>query len=114
RDNPQTYEELPLRPTYTAARDNTYVAPPVYHNPYAKPPVIIGTDAKPENELVKKLMGQFAAIIRHAQVGLSLKSIKTSGGKDIELAGMLNFILNHRTFNVRNTLGNSRRTLPYL
>jgi hypothetical protein len=59
-------------------------------------------------------MDQFTQVVRHAQIDLSLKSITTPSNKDVQLAGVLNFVLNHTVFRVNNTLGNSTRTLPVL
>ncbi|HXH76357.1 MAG TPA: hypothetical protein VNJ08_15405 [Bacteriovoracaceae bacterium] len=61
------------------------------------------------------MMGQIADILSHAQVELSLRKISTPGNKDIELAGMLNFILNNRVITVNDSLGNNdRNKLPKL
>ena len=99
-----TYSQYDDR--YKVAIDNTYVKPSYVPIEYLQ--------KKPSVDVMKILMDQFALVIRHAQVDLSLKSIKTPSNKDIELAGVLNFILNHRTFTVKSTLGNSSRTLPLL
>jgi hypothetical protein len=60
------------------------------------------------------MIGQISEIIRSAQLGISLQRIATPGDKDIEFAGLISFMLNGRTINVRNTLGNSGKTLPKL
>ena len=57
---------------------------------------------------------QFAEIIKKAQVKISLSKISTPMNKDIELYGTLGLMLNNRIMTVRNTLGNSNRTLPAL
>ncbi len=57
---------------------------------------------------------QFAEIIKKAQVKVSLSKISTPMNKDIELYGQLGLMLNNRIMTVRNTLGNSNRTLPAL
>ncbi|MBA2404690.1 MAG: hypothetical protein H0V66_07955 [Bdellovibrionales bacterium] len=89
---------------YKPAIDNTYVKPPVMQ--YYQP--------KPAVDVMKILIEQFTQTVRHAQVDLSLKSISTPANKDIQLAGLLNLVLNHTVFKVKNTLGNSARTLPVL
>lgn len=96
RDN--TY----FRPSIVIAQDNTYVKPPVFYQP------------KPAMDVMKVLIEQFSHVIRHAQVDLSLRKLSTPGNKDIELSGLLNLVLNHTKFNVKNSLGNSARTLPSL
>lgn len=114
RDQPKTYKELDYKPEYNvAAVDNTYVRPPVIFMP-VKATTLPLPKAKPANDVMKILMDQFSEVVRHAQVDLSLKSLKTPSNKDIELAGLLNFVLNHTTFKVKNTLGNSTRKLPVL
>lgn len=60
------------------------------------------------------MMAQISDIIRNAQVAIALKKISTPGDKDIELSGLLGFMLNGRVMNVKNTLGNSNRPLPKL
>jgi hypothetical protein len=67
-----------------------------------------------EKDPIKVIMNQIADVIHNAQVELSLKKMSTPGNKDLEFAGLLNFVLNNRSINVRNTLGNSRRSLPPL
>ena len=90
---------------YKVAIDNTYVKPPVMYASY---------QAKPAVDVMKVLMDQFSQVVRHAQIDLSLKKLKTPLNKDVELSGLLNFVLNHTTFKVKNTLGNSARVLPAL
>lgn len=75
-------------------------------------PMLNGT-AKKSNP-IDVMMKQIADVIHHAQIDLSLKSIATPGNKDIELTGLLNFVLNNRSMNIPNTLGNSNRILPTL
>lgn len=77
--------------------DNTYLRPN-YYVPKAQP----------------SLMEELTDLIQQAQVGLSLKKISTPGNKDIELSGLLDFVLNGRHIRVSNTLGNSKRILPSL
>jgi hypothetical protein len=90
---------------YKVAIDNTYVKPPVMYASH---------QAKPAVDVMKVLMEQFSQVVRHAQIDLSLKKINTPLNKDVELSGLLNFVLNHTTFKVKNTLGNSARLLPAL
>lgn len=97
-------------------RDNTYVRPyvAVRDNTYVKPAALPVYNAKPAGDVMKVLLDQFAEVIRHAQVDLSLRTIKTPSNKDVELTGLLNFVLNYTTFRVGSTLGNSSRKLPAL
>jgi hypothetical protein len=60
------------------------------------------------------IMEQIADIIRQAQMTLSLSRISTPDNKDIEMYGLMNLILNDRRMAIRNTLGNTNRTLPKL
>ncbi|MFL5809894.1 MAG: hypothetical protein ACJ749_10265, partial [Flavisolibacter sp.] len=82
--------------------DGTYVRKPMmlYPMPHADP--------------MASMMSQISDVIRSAQLGISLKKIATPGNKDVELAGLVGFILNGQQINVRNTLGNSNRQLPGL
>ena len=89
---------------YKIAIDNTYV----------KPSILPKYQMKPAVDAMKVLLDQFTQIVRHAQVDLSLKSISTPLNKDVQLAGVLNFVLNHTVFKVNNTLGNSTRKIPVL
>lgn len=75
-------------------------------------PMLNGT-AKKKNP-IDIMMKQIADVVHHAQVDLSLKDIATPDNKDIELSGILNLILNNRSMNIQNTLGNSQRKLPKL
>lgn len=110
RDEPVTYSDLDYEPEfYVTPVDNTYVRPPVIISPIKTTTVI-----KPAVSVMKVLMDQFTDVVRQARIDLSLKSIKTPSNKDIQLAGLLNFVLNHTTYKVKNTLGNSTRTLPAL
>jgi hypothetical protein len=95
-------EFLSLRNNF-AVRDGTYVRPSVIH--------LLRANA---HDPVKTMMGQIADVLKNAQFGISLQKISTPQNKDIELAGLINFILNGRRMNIRNTLGNSSRTLPAL
>ena len=90
---------------YKVAIDNTFVKSPVMYASY---------QAKPAVDVMKVLMEQFSQVVRHAQIDLSLKKLNTPLNKDVELSGLLNFVLNHTTFKVKNTLGNSARVLPAL
>jgi hypothetical protein len=117
RQQEATYNERTFKDPYVAPRDHTYVKPQIViarDNTYVKPPVVMAYEPKPATDVMKVLMEQFARVVRHAQVDLSLKTIKTPLNKDIELTGVLNFVLNHTTFRVKNTLGNSARVLPSL
>lgn len=60
------------------------------------------------------MVDQISEIIRSAQLKVSLQKISTPGDKDIDFAGLVSFMLNGRHINVRNTLGNSSRSLPKL
>ncbi len=112
RDDPVTYRELNYEPEFNVAvADNTYVRPPVL---FAPPKTTLINAPKPANDVMKVLMDQFTHVVRQAQVDLSLKSILTPSNKDIQLAGLLNFVLNNKVYTVKKTLGNSTRTLPAL
>lgn len=99
-------EFLSYRNDYSVAVDNTYVRKPVI--PYPQK-----TQKAPFNPMTA-MMAQISEVIRNAEVAISLKKISTPGNKDIELTGLINFILNNRRINVKNTLGNSNRALPKL
>lgn len=113
-----TFNEFLFNDDYAPARDNTYVRPAYEYprvavdNTYVHRPVIM--PLKPAKDFMKIMMDQIAGIIRSAKVELSLKTIKTPSNKDVELAGIMNFVLNNRAYSVKNTLGNSSRTLPKL
>lgn len=110
---PTTFDEIEYKDPYIAVRDNTYVRPPIrIESLPVQGPVL--KETKPANDVMKVLMDQFTAVIRQAQVALSLKKISTPSNKDVQLSGLLNFVLNHTTIKVKNTLGNSSRTLPVL
>ncbi len=66
------------------------------------------------NNPINTMMAQISEVIRSAQVEIALKKISTPENKDVELAGLVNLVLNGRGLNVRNTLGNSFRPLPRL
>lgn len=111
RDVPVTYSDLDYKPEYYVTPvDNTYVRPTVIITPIKKAEIVVA----PAVDVMKVLMDQFTEVVRQAKIDLSLKSIKTPANKDIQLAGILNFVLNHTTYKVKNTLGNSSRTLPAL
>jgi len=80
---------------------------------YVRPPVMLYTTL-PQVDPMANLMGLFSDIIRNAQLGISLKKISTPGNKDVELSGLVSFMLNNKRINVRNSLGNSNRKLPAL
>lgn len=67
-----------------------------------------------EKDPMAVIMAQISEVIRNAQVDVSLKKIVTPQNKDIELAGLMNFVLNSRPMTIKNTLGNSKRPLPAL
>lgn len=67
-----------------------------------------------EADPMKPIMDKLAAIIHKSKVRVNLKKISTPRNKDIELYGELGLSLNGRSMTVRNTLGNSNRTLPPL
>jgi hypothetical protein len=92
---------------YIAVRDNTYVRPAIILPQGRFAP-------KPAKDVMQVMIEQFTDIIQQAKIDLSLKSMSTPLNKDVELAGVLNLVLNHTKFNVKNTLGNSARTLPVL
>lgn len=86
---------------------------PLVDNTYVRPSVrLIQQPNGPDP--VAAMMSQISEIIRNAQVEVSLRKISTPGNKDIELGGLLNFIINGRRMNVRNTLANSSKPLPTL
>lgn len=139
RDEPTVYRDIDYKQDYpTMAVDNTYVRPPIMISPiktpaytkptydyndrykvavdntYVKPPIMPFYPVKPAVDVMKVLMDQFTQIVRHAQIDLSLKSLTTPSNKGIQLAGLMNFVLNHTVFTVKNTLGNSSRKLPVL
>jgi hypothetical protein len=116
----RTYNDYDYQREFrTVAIDNTYVRPPVIIKPM-KPVVYTPSSSlptyqtSPANDVMKILMDQFTQVVRQAQIDLALKKISTPANKDVELKGVLNFILNKTTFKVGNTLGNSTRTLPAL
>lgn len=81
--------------------DGTYVRPPVILPPRMVDPM--GT-----------MLSKISEIIRRAQVEVGLKKISTPGNKDIELAGLINFMINGKQIKVKSTLGNSSKLLPKL
>jgi len=97
------FEEFVANRDLYSVRDNTYVRPAFYQLP-----VVIQKDP------MATMMEQISDVIRSAQLDISLKKISTPGNKDIELSGMINFALNGKKINIKNTLGNSNKTLPVL
>lgn len=83
-------------------------------NTYVRPPLVLHRTKANSVDPMASLMSQFSEIIRNAQLGISLKKISTPQNKDVELSGLVSFMLNNRRINVRNTLGNSARKLPAL
>jgi hypothetical protein len=109
-DEPVTFNDFTYKPEiYVHPVDALYVRPAFRIEPIQKVVLV-----KPAVSVMKTLMDQFTDVVRQARVDLSLKAIKTPSNKDIQLAGLLNFILNKTTYKVKNTLGNSTRTLPAL
>lgn len=72
------------------------------------------SEIEKRNNPISTMLAQISEVIRSAQVDIALKKISTPENKDVELAGLVNLVLNGRGLNVRNTLGNSFRTLPKL
>lgn len=72
------------------------------------------SEMEKRNNPINTMMAQISEVIRSAQVGIALKKISTPQNKDVELAGLVNLVLNGRGLNIRNTLGNSFRALPKL
>ena len=97
------FEEFVANRDLYSVRDNLYVRPSIYNLPY-----VIKKDP------MATMIEQISDIIRSAQLDISLKKISTPSNKDIELSGMIDFSLNGKKLNVKNTLGNSSRTLPAL
>jgi len=100
---------LPKFDEFVEARKNYNLA----DGTYVRPPVMLYSTL-PQVDPMANLMGQISEIIRNAQLGISLKKISTPGNKDVELSGLVSFMLNNRQINVRNSLGNSNRKLPAL
>lgn len=103
RDLPLSFNEFLSQGHFLAAQDNTYVRPSLI-----RPAGIRQSDP------IKEMMSQIADLIRHAQVELTLKKVTAVNNKDIELGGLVDFVLNNKSMRVRNTLGNSNRKLPTL
>ncbi|MCM2351688.1 MAG: hypothetical protein NDI69_16855 [Bacteriovoracaceae bacterium] len=72
------------------------------------------SEIEKRNNPISTMLAQISEVIRSAQVDIALKKISTPENKDVELAGLVNLVLNGRGLNVRNTLGNSFRILPKL
>lgn len=96
KDHPVLFDEFLSDREYGRV-DNTYVRP-FYYAPKPQP----------------AFLEEIADLIEKAQVDLALKKISTPGNKDVELSGLLNFMLNDRVIKVNNKLGNSKRSLPAL
>lgn len=97
------FDEFVYNRNMHAVVDNTYVKPVIYQIPTTK-----------KYDPMEAMLGQISEIIRTAQIDVVLKTISTPLNKDIELAGLLNFVLNGKQLNIKNTLGNSNKTLPAL
>ncbi len=95
---------------YRVEIDNTYVhrnvVPEIRFRDYS--PLVATTNP------MTQMLDMIAEIVRSVRLDLSLKSISTPGNKDIELSGLVNFILNDKRMVVKDTLGNSNRKLPKL
>ncbi len=95
------FDEFISTRQYYNVPDGTYVRPPVILPPRMVDPMAT-------------MLGKISEIIRNAQVEVGLKKITTPGNKDIELAGLINFMINGKQIKVKSTLGNSTRPLPKL
>ena len=104
KEKPVNFDEFLSQRTYPAVRDNTYV-----YIPRPLPPQFQG-DQDPSISF----MNELSKIIQSAQLGISLQKMTTPGNKDIELHGLMSFMLNGSNIHVRNTLGNTNRPLPRL
>lgn len=82
-------------------RDNTYVRTNL--------PISVVV-SNPMDVILKEI----SEIVRSARADISLKEMSTPNDKDIQLSGMLDFILNESRIQVKDSLGNSFRTLPKL
>lgn len=82
-------------------QDNTYFRMPLDRRPINSNPMDI-------------ILQEISEIVRSARADVSLKELSTPGNKDIQLSGMLDFVLNNTRLQVKDTLGNSFRTLPKL
>ncbi|MGE3611195.1 MAG: hypothetical protein AB7I27_16505 [Bacteriovoracaceae bacterium] len=60
------------------------------------------------------MMSQIADVITNAQMNLSVSGTKTHLEKDLELTGIMDFMLNNHFLEVKNKLGNTDRQLPPL
>jgi hypothetical protein len=63
---------------------------------------------------MERMLNQISDVLKSSQVAVSLNRIATPGNKDVELLGLVDFKLGNHQITSRNTLGNSRRTLPRL
>jgi hypothetical protein len=66
------------------------------------------------NDPMTRMLNQIQDVLASSQVEVSLKRIATPSDKDIELLGLMKFVLGNRMIETQNTLGNSRRALPRL
>lgn len=104
KEKPVKFDEFIYQQRYASPQDNTYV-----YIPRPLPPKFNG-DQDPSIEF----MNELSKIIESAQLGISLNKMSTPGNKDLELHGLISFMLNGSHISVRNTLGNSNRPLPKL
>jgi hypothetical protein len=96
KNNPMKFDE------FISSRDYPLV-------PYQRKPL---QPSLQQSNPMTAMMNQISDLVRHAQVDVSLRKISTPSNKDIELSGLVNFMLNGQVMNIKNTLGNSNRQLP--
>lgn len=104
KEKPESFDEFVYQRRYAALPDNTYV--------YIPRPLPPRFEANQDPSIA--FMSELSKIIQSAQLGISLQKMSTPGNKDLELNGLISFMLNGAHINVRNTLGNSNRPLPRL
>ena len=104
KEKPVKFDEFLYQRRYAAVPDNTYV--------YVPKPLPQKFEADQDPSI--SFMNELSKIIQSAQLGISLQKITTPGNKDLELHGLMSFMLNGSRIHVRNKLGNSNRVLPRL
>jgi hypothetical protein len=104
KEKPVKFDEFLYQRSYVAVPDNTYV--------YIPKPLPPKFDANQDPSI--SFMNELSKIIQSAQLGISLQKMTTPGNKDLELHGLMSFMLNGSHIHVSNTLGNSNRALPRL
>lgn len=97
KDNPLTFNEYLNR---ADSRAPEYLRPTV--------------DLVNAKDPMSVMMAQMAEVITNARAVIALRKLSTPGNKDLELAGLVNLVLNNRSIAVGDTLGNSDRKLPKL